>query len=86
MTGLESTTELLNLNSPYLVNKRRDWLDELNRCIADPENELGYLACVYLIPYGEEEKLDPFFSASRQHFEAFADHLLKNKAPQLLQG
>ncbi len=38
----EYTIKLLNLNSPYLVNKRRDWLDVLNRCIADPENELEH--------------------------------------------
>ena len=81
----EKTITLLNLNSPYLVVKRKEWLDELDKLIDDHLHDsvrLKCLASIYLLPYGK--KLDPFFSLSRQRFNQLAEQLLKDKAPELL--
>lgn len=81
----KETIKLLNLNSPYLVVKRKEWVDELDELINDylqDSTRLKYLASIYLLPYGD--KLDPFFSISRQRFDALAEQILKEQAPELL--
>ena len=80
----EYTIELLNLNSPYLVNLRKRWLDELDQLIDEYlDNELSLidLASVYLLP--RNELLDSFFTANRQRFGRIGDRILKQEAPEL---
>ena len=79
------TIDLLNLNSPYLVNQRFNWLDELDKLIDEhiqTDMSLTYLASIDLIP--TNNKLSPFFTANRQRFGQIAEQLLANDAPELL--
>jgi len=66
------TIDVLNLNSPYLVNQRKKWLDELEDCI-DEHLDKGWslkdLAVIYLCPV--KDKLYPFFTANCQRFGVF---------------
>jgi uncharacterized protein (TIGR02646 family) len=84
----EYTIKLLNLNSSYLINKRRDWLDDLDKSITKytANNTLESLIASYLIPktINSLKELDPFFSASRQRFDKLANKILKKEAPELL--
>lgn len=81
----QHTIDLLNLNSPYLVNQRKNWLDELDELIDEHIQEdmsLPCLASIDLIPMSN--KLSPFFTATRQRFGQIAEQLLVNDAPELL--
>lgn len=69
---------LLKLNSPYLVQLRKAWIDELDELIDEHlknNDSLYYLAKIYLLP--TNAKLDPFFSASRQRFGSVAQRVLE---------
>lgn len=79
------TIDLLNLNSPYLVNQRKKWLDELDELIDEhirDDMSLPYLASIDLVP--ANDKLSPFFTATRQRFGNIAEQVLTNDAPELL--
>lgn len=79
------TIDLLNLNSPYLVNQRKNWLDELDELIDEHITgglSLPHLAMIDLLP--TNNKLSPFFTATRQRFGQIAEQLLSNDAPELL--
>lgn len=71
------TRDLLNLNSPYLVNRRRRWHEELAEYYEDHQNKLWRLedlAAIYLLP--TNHRLDQFFSLTRQFFGRVADQVL----------
>ena len=79
------TIDVLNLNSPFLINRRRNWFDELGDLFEEHENKgwsIDYLAGIYLIPVNQ--KLDPFFSLTRQFFAQVAERVLKQAAPELV--
>lgn len=80
------TIDLLNLNSPYLVTLRKNWLNELDILIDEHINNnasLEYLAAVDLLPHGE--KLSEFFSATRQRFGHVAETILREENESRLQ-
>lgn len=81
----EYTIALLNLNSPFLINRRRKWWEELDELVQEHlDNDMGlyYLASVDLVPTGN--KLSPFFSLTRQFFSSQAEVVLCEEAPELL--
>lgn len=74
------TIDLLNLNSPYLVTLRQNWLDEIDTLIDEHirnNDSLEYLAAVDLLPWGE--KLSEFFTATRQRFGSVAERVLQEE-------
>jgi uncharacterized protein (TIGR02646 family) len=82
---VQYTIDLLNLNSPYLTNQRKKWLDELDELIDEHiqnDMSLTHLASIDLMP--ANNKLSPFFTANRQRFGQIAEQLLANDAPELL--
>ncbi|WP_295578560.1 retron system putative HNH endonuclease [uncultured Lamprocystis sp.] len=79
------TRDLLNLNSPFLVNRRRRWWDELDRLLQqhlDDDQSVYHLAAVDLLP--TNGRLSQFFSMTRQFFGPVAEQVLKDGAPELL--
>lgn len=79
------TIDLLNLNSPYLVTKRRNWWGELDDLFTDHvanEMDLGCLASIDLVP--RNRALSPFFSLTRQFFGRIAEDILLQNAPDLI--
>lgn len=79
------TIERLNLNCSFLLNRRKRWLDELDALIEEhlaSEKSLDHLAAVYLLPCNQ--RLAPFFTASRQRFGPMAERLLATEAPELV--
>ncbi|MGL4979444.1 MAG: retron system putative HNH endonuclease [Plesiomonas sp.] len=79
------TIDLLNLNSPYLVNQRKNWLNELDALIdehLDARMSLLHLAAIDLLP--TNSKLSPFFTATRQRFGRIAEQLLAPDALELI--
>ncbi len=84
-TKAQYTISLLNLNSPYLVNQRKNWIDELDELIDEHiqnNMSLKHLAAIDLVPFNN--KLSPFFTATRQRFGQLAEQLLATDAPELL--
>lgn len=79
------TIDHLNLNSPYLVNLRRQWWDELDRYYEEHTSKgwsLDHLIAVDLVPtFGA---LSRFFTLTRQFFGAAAERVLQQQAPALL--
>jgi uncharacterized protein (TIGR02646 family) len=76
------TIKLLNLNSPYLINRRRRWRDELDQLFDEHENwSLEDLAAIDLLP--RNGRLSQFFSATRQFFGRIAEQVIQNGAPEL---
>jgi len=81
----EYTINLLNLNSPYLVTQRKNWLNELDELIdehIEKEMSLPHLASIDLLPHNEQ--LSQFFTTTRQRFGRIAEQLLAQNAPELL--
>lgn len=79
------TITLLNLNSPYLITRRRQWWDELDQVFQQHQSQgssLSDLACVELLPRGQ--KLSSFFSLTRQFFGQLAENTLLRHAPELV--
>lgn len=78
------TIGLLNLNSPYLVNRRRRWHDELDQLFEehlDKQWSVEHLAAVDLIP--SNKRLSQFFSLTRQFFGHVAEHVIQQQLPEL---
>lgn len=73
----EYTIHLLNLNSPFLLTRRRQWAQELQR-LFDEHIELGWslphLAQVDLLP--TDGKLNRFFSLTRRFYGPLAQRVL----------
>lgn len=78
--------DLLNLNSTYLVDLRRQWWDELDQLeehhIAN-DWDLNQLLHLDLVPTAHHQ-LSPFFSLTRQFFGLAAEALLRREAPELV--
>lgn len=79
------TIALLNLNSHFLINRRRTWWTELDQLMAIHLTDgdcLKCLASVDLVP--RSRRLSPFFSLTRQFFAQVAEEVLTAQAPELL--
>lgn len=79
------TIDTLNLDSPYLQTRRRQWWAELEKLYAEHEEKgwsLPHLAAVDLVPAGGS--LSRFFSLTRQFFGKVAEQTLQQYAPQLV--
>lgn len=79
------TIDLLNLNSPFLVARRRAWAQELDALFeehAANQWSLEHLAQVDLLP--TNGKLNRFFSLTRQFYGPLAEQVLTQHAPALL--
>ncbi|PHV08824.1 TIGR02646 family protein [Janthinobacterium sp. BJB412] len=79
------TIDILNLNSPYLVTRRRQWWDELDELFQEHEEKgwsLNDLAAIDLVPVNR--RLSRFFSLTRQFFGPIAEQTLQQKAPELV--
>ena len=78
------TIDLLNLNCGFLVNRRKQWLDDLDALIdkhLTNDYSLTDLAAIDLLPCNK--KLSPFFTATRQRFGRIAEQVLQ-AYPELL--
>ena len=79
------TIRLLNLNSPFLITRRRQWAKELQDLI-DHHIEKGWslphLAQIDLHPTAG--KLNRFFSLTRQFYGPLAEQTLAQHAPALV--
>lgn len=81
----EYTISLLNLNSPYLITRRRQWWDELDQLFQEHQTQgfsLPDLASIDLLP--SNQRLSRFFSLTRQFFGQLAEHTLQQHAPELV--
>lgn len=70
--------DLLNLNSPYLINLRRRWYDELDQLFEDHINknwDIQQLAAIDLIP--SNRRLSQFFSLTKQFFGNTAELVIQ---------
>lgn len=79
------TIEILNLNSPFLVTRRRQWWDELDDHYQEHiQNnwDITALATVDLVPVNGQ--ISRFFSLTRQFFGRVAEETLQQHAPALL--
>lgn len=78
------TIDTLNLNSPFLVTRRRQWWDELDELFIE-HTERGWslpdLVAVDLVP--SSGRLSRFFSLTRQFFGPVAEETLQRQAPAL---
>ncbi len=78
------TIDLLNLNSPFLITRRRQWWAELDLLFQEHVNKgwsVSDLANVDLIP--THGALSRFFSLTRQFFGSVADQVIAAHAPEL---
>lgn len=78
------TIRLLNLNSLYLVNRRRRWHDELDQLFEehlDKQWSVEHLAAIDLIP--GNKRLSQFFSLTRQFFGHVAEQVIQQQLPEL---
>lgn len=81
----EYTIRLLNLNSSYLITKRRQWWTELEDLYDEHQRKgwsLEHLIAIDLVP--AHGALSQFFSLTRQFFGAAAEQALQKWAPALL--
>lgn len=79
------TIDLLNLNSPYLVNLRRNWWLELDK-VYEENNINGWCldTLIELDITDSNQKLRSFFSLIRQFYGQRGELILHQKAPYLL--
>jgi len=79
------TIDTLNLNSPFLITRRRQWWDELDRLFQEHIDKgwsLPDLVAVDLVP--SNGTLSGFFSLTRQFFGPIAEQTLQQQAPALV--
>jgi len=79
------TIDTLNLNSPFLLTRRRQWWDELDALYQQHLRDdwsLPDLAAVDLLPTAG--KLSRFFSLTRHFFGPIGEQVLQQQAPELL--
>ncbi|MCU0753618.1 MAG: TIGR02646 family protein [Xanthomonadales bacterium] len=84
------TIDTLNLNSPFLQVRRRQWWDELDSNLQENLDNgwsISHLAALDLIPTvnpdTQNDELSRFFSLTRQFFGPIAEQLLQQQAPEL---
>jgi uncharacterized protein (TIGR02646 family) len=79
------TIDLLNLNSPYLVNLRRNWWLELDK-VYEENNINGWCleTLIELDITDSNQKLRSFFSLIKQFYGQRGEQVLHAKAPYLL--
>ncbi|WP_270672316.1 retron system putative HNH endonuclease [Aeromonas sp. QDB17] len=78
--------ELLNLNSPYLMELRQQWWDELEQLKEEHLTkgwDINQLLQLDLVPTVHQQ-LSHFFSITRQFFGPVAEAVLRREAPELL--
>lgn len=79
------TIDLLNLDSGFLQVERQKWWDELEQLFdehLDKEMDVYCLAAIDLLPIAQ--RLNPFFTLTRQLFGRIAEQVLQQDAPELL--
>lgn len=79
------TIDILNLNSPYLVVRRRQWWNELDTLYEEHSTKgwnLEHLVAITLVPVNN--RAYRFFSMSRQFFGSIAERVLQQEASELL--
>ncbi|HCF3691195.1 TIGR02646 family protein [Burkholderia multivorans] len=79
------TIDILNLNSPFLVTRRQQWWDELDKLYQEHVAKgwsLHDLVAVDLVP--THGRLSRFFSLTRQFFGVVAEQTLQQQAPALV--
>lgn len=79
------TIQLLNLNSPFLVTRRRQWGKELQSLLDEHIQKgwsLAHLVQTDLLPING--KLSRFFSLTRQFYGPLAQQVLTQHAPDLV--
>lgn len=84
-TKADYTITLLNLNSPYLITRRRQWWDELDELFQEHQTKgwsLPDLASIDLVP--SNQRLSRFFSLTRQFYSQIAEQTLQQHAPELV--
>ena len=80
----EYTIRLLNLNSPFLQTRRRQWAQELQDLFDEHIQKgwsLNHLAQIDLLPVNG--KFNRFFSLTRQFYGPLAQQILLSQAPHL---
>ena len=78
------TIDLLNLNSPFLITRRRQWWAELDEFYQEHLNKawsVSDLAAIDLIPM--DGAVSRFFSLTRQFFGSVAEQVIHIRAPSL---
>jgi len=79
------TIDTLNLNSPFLITRRRQWWGELDQLFQEHLEKgwsLTQLAGVDLLP--KNGSLSRFFSLTRKFFGKVAEQTLQQQAPELV--
>lgn len=76
------TIELLNLNSAFLINRRRSWWDELSELFEEHQArgwDIRHLAVIDLVPRGYPVPvLSRFFSLTRQFYGPVVEGVLED--------
>ncbi|WP_334037534.1 retron system putative HNH endonuclease [Burkholderia gladioli] len=83
-SNTQYTIDILNLNSPYLVGKRKKWwqeLDDLFQEHLDKNWSISDLISLDIVP--SNGRLSNFFSLTRQFFGKVAEEVLAAEAPHL---
>ncbi|WP_137887183.1 retron system putative HNH endonuclease [Pseudomonas sp. 2FE] len=81
----QHTIDTLNLNSPYLITRRRQWWDEMDELFQEHEAKgwsLESWAVIELVPINN--RLQRFFSLTRQLFGQIAETTLQEHSPELV--
>ena len=84
-TQADYTIRLLNLNSPFLITRRRQWGQELQNLWDEHAQKgwsLSHLVQADLLP--RSGKLNRFFSLTRQFYGPLAEQVLAQHAPELV--
>ena len=79
------TIRLLNLNSPYLITRRRQWWGELDQLFQEHQKKawsLADLVSIDLVP--RNQRISRFFSLTRQFYAQLAEDTLQQHAPGLV--
>lgn len=84
------TIDTLNLDSPFLVTRRQQWWNELDKLFKEHEAKgwsLPDWAHIELVPVRNDIKnleLNSFFTLTRQFFGKIAEKTLQHHAPELV--
>ncbi len=81
----DHTINSLNLNSPFLVNRRRRWYAELVELFEEHINKdwsLEHLLIIHLIP--DHRRLSQFFSVTKQFFGNRAEQVIQQHLSEFI--